>query len=123
MTANEESNDNQEAKTNEELEPLNPMVFHTRFSHVTEKIFAHLDEASISNCREIAKSWQESIDNRNILWLKIVQKRGANEAFQLACKNGHSKMAIMLLKKPEEFSIKVWGRYFERRGSFWEGYF
>ena len=34
LTTNEESNDNQEAKTNNELEPLNPMVFHKRFSHI-----------------------------------------------------------------------------------------
>ena len=69
--------------------PLNPMVFYPRFTHIAEKIFAFLDNKSLSNCREVGKSWQECIDNRNLLWIGIVNKVGGNEAFQWACRNGH----------------------------------
>ena len=92
LTAEEMPDSTKEAKSDLKAQPLNPMIFYTRFSHITEQIFAHLDKKSLSNCREVAKSWQESIDNRNILWLAVVNKIGAEEAFQLACKSGHSKM-------------------------------
>ena len=81
------------------IEPLNPMVFYPRFKHIVEKIFANLDSKSLSNCREIAKSWQECIDNKNLLWLAIVNKIGSNEAFQRACKTGHLKLFVMLFQK------------------------
>ena len=79
------------------------MVFYTRFSHITEQIFAHLDKTCLSKCREVTKSWQKSIDNRNISWLKIVEEIGSNEAFQLGYKNGHTEIVKILSKKPEEF--------------------
>ena len=90
-----------------EVQPLNPMVFSNRFSHITEQVFTSLDKKSISSCREVAKSWQESIDKKNILWIAIVQKIGANRAFQWACKKGHTKMTKMLLKKAKEFHLVI----------------
>ena len=99
LTTKEDSNTNLEGNNDIKVEPLNPMMFYARFSHIAEQIFAHLDNKSLSNCREIAKSWQECIDGRNIFWPKIVQKIDAVKAFETACKNGHSKLAEMLLKK------------------------
>ena len=36
----------------------------TRFAHIAEQIFPQLDNKSLANCREVAKSWQKFIDDR-----------------------------------------------------------
>ena len=81
---------------------LNPMVFHQGFQHITEQIFEKMDEKNLKNCREVAKSWQNCIDNQNILWIKMAKKNGGTKSFQLACKNGHFKMAKMVIQKATE---------------------
>ena len=86
---------------------LNPMVFYPGFPHIAEQIFEHLDNKSIKNCRKVSKSWQNCIDNRNILWNKIVNDEDGNKAFQLACKIGHSKIAGMLMNKSIELNIDL----------------
>ena len=53
--------------------PVNPLVFHSGFQHVTEKIFQKLDKESLKSCRLISKSWKDSIAERNILWMKIIE--------------------------------------------------
>ena len=77
---------------------LNPMVFYPGFPHIAEKIFKKLDNKSLKNCREVAKTWQNCIDNRGILWNKIVKREFRNKLFHLACINGNSKIAEILLK-------------------------
>ena len=74
--------------------PLNPMVFHSRYKHITEKIFVKIDMKTLKNCREVAQSWKELVDNKTILWMDEV---GTN-AFKLACKDGHSKLMEILLR-------------------------
>ena len=76
---------NNNSKIFEEL-PLNPMVFHPRFLHISEKIFDKMDDKCLKNCREITKSWQIAIDNKNTLWNKIATKNGGTETLQKACK-------------------------------------
>jgi len=44
---------------------LNPMIFHQRFIHITEHIFKKMDDKSLKNCREVAKVFQNFIDNQN----------------------------------------------------------
>ena len=89
------------------LPTLNPMVFHQGFQHITEQIFEKIDEKSLENCREVAKSLQTFIDNQNILWKKIAKKKGGKSSFQSACRNGHSKMASLLIQKATNFKIDV----------------
>ena len=36
-----------------------------RFSHIAKQIFEQLDNKSLTNCREVAKSWKKFIDERN----------------------------------------------------------
>ena len=60
-----------------------------------------MDVKSLKNCRKVSKSWWECIDNQNILWKNEV----GTKAFQLACKNGHSKMVEMLFQKSTEYNI------------------
>ena len=86
---------------------LNPMVFYPRFQHVTEQIFEHLDKQSLKNCRLVSKSWQESIDYKNILWNEVFENKVCSKAFQSSCKNGCTKIAKFLMKKPIEFNIEL----------------
>ena len=97
----DESSNEQEDMNEIKLDatPLNPMVFYSRFQHITEKIFKKSDKNSLKNFREVARIWQKSIDNQDILWNKIVKKENRNESFRLACIVGHSKIAEMLMNK------------------------
>ena len=43
-----------------------------RFSHIVKQIFEQLDNKSLTNCREVSKSWKKFIDERNMSWVRIV---------------------------------------------------
>ena len=43
-----------------------------RYPHLPEQIFQKLDNESLFKSREIARSWQNIIDERNYPWLRIV---------------------------------------------------
>ena len=90
-----------------DISPLNPLRFHSRFPHIVEKIFSYLDMKSLKKCREVSKAWQNSIDDPNLLWKKVVSKLGSNKAFQVACKNGLSKMVEMFLQQPGKFDFDI----------------
>ena len=83
---------------------INPMRFYLRFPHISEKIFQQSNKDSIKNSRKVCKSWQNCIDNKNILWRKIVKSNNCNEVFLSACKNGHFKMVEMLVDKNTQFN-------------------
>ena len=88
-----------------ELLPLNPMIFNPVFPHIVQKIFDQLDRGSLRSCREVSRSWLESVDNQNLLWKEIVKDEGCDKVFQFACKNGHIKMLEMLFQKPTRSNI------------------
>ena len=93
LLASDKKPDSINSQNAEELQlnkqALNPLVFHQGFQHITEQIFENMDDQSLKNCREVANSWQNCIDNQNILWSKIAKKNGGTESFKKACKNGH----------------------------------
>ena len=86
------SNDTSKGK----ISLLNPTVFHPRFTHIVDSIFDNLDDESLKNCREVSKSWQVSIDERGILWIKLFKNKDCNKAFQSSCQNGLLKIAQFL---------------------------
>ena len=43
-----------------------------KFPHLPEKIFKKLDNKSLSKCREVSRSWVNIIDEKNHLWLRVV---------------------------------------------------
>ena len=91
----------------EVLAPLNPMVFHPRFQHITKQIFKHLDNENLKNLREISISWQEFIDNRNILWNEVFKNKDCNNAFQLSCQDGLTNIARFLIKRSVHFKVNL----------------
>ena len=44
----------------------------TRFQHISEQIFEQLDNKSLANSREVSKSWQLFIDDKDYAWIRIV---------------------------------------------------
>ena len=56
-----------------EVSPLNPIVFYLRFPFSVEKIFEQLNKGSLRSCREVSKSWLDSIDSQNLFWKKNVK--------------------------------------------------
>ena len=45
---------------------LNPFKFFQGFQHITEKIFKKLDNKSLTDCREVTKSWKKYISLRAV---------------------------------------------------------
>ena len=115
-----------------------------RFPHLAEQIFQHLDNEDLAKSREVERLWQTFIDERNYLWLRIVNipsiLQGGNTymhiaaecgqvdmfeklldeeenknpkthrgitPFLVACKKGHLNIALILLKKCNEFKIDL----------------
>ena len=91
------------AKNNISLPPLNPMVFHARYLHITEIIFYKIDTKSLKKLRQVSTSWRKIIDDQKILW----KNETGTKAFKLACENGHSKLADILIKNSKKFNIDL----------------
>ena len=48
-------------------------TFIEAFPHIAEEIFQQLDDKSLTNCREVARSWSVFIDDRNLSWIRIIK--------------------------------------------------
>ena len=44
-----------------------------RFPHIALRIFEQLDNKSLTNCREVSRSWQKFIDDNHLSWIRIVK--------------------------------------------------
>jgi hypothetical protein len=76
-------------------------IFCSRILHIAENIFEQLDEKSLSNCREVAKSWQNCIDRRNLVWIRIVNVpkilQNGDTYLHIAAKTGQIKVYNSIL--------------------------
>ena len=77
-----------------------------RFAHVVERIFEQLDDKSLAKCREVEKSWQKFIDERNYPWIRIVEipkvlKYGFTY-LHLAAQTGQTEIFQLLIDKADE---------------------
>ena len=81
---------------------LSPLVFYPRFAHVTEQIFEQLDQKSLSNCKEVSKSWKEIIDHKNLPWIQIVNLpkilQNGETYLHHAAKTGQSEVFVKILE-------------------------
>ena len=79
---------------------LSPLVFYPRFAHVTEQIFEQLDQKSLSNCKEVSKSWKEIIDHKNLPWIQIVNVpkilQNGETYLHHTAKTGQSEMFVQV---------------------------
>ena len=45
-----------------------------RFPHIGEAIFDHLDDQSLTNCKEVARSLYNFLGNQKFPWIRVIQK-------------------------------------------------
>ena len=90
-----------------EIPLVNPMNFYPGFPHIAEQIFDNMDKRSLKTSRFLSKSWQEYIDDQNLLWKKIFEHEDSNKTFQIACFKGHSKKAEFLILNSANFNIDL----------------
>ena len=48
--------------------------FFSRFPHLSDKIFANIDHASIEECRLVSKSWKSYLDHSKPIQIRLIQK-------------------------------------------------
>ena len=91
---------------------LNPTVFYPRFAHITNQIFEQLDKKAVTICREVSKSWQEFVDEKNLPWIHIVKIPKTlcfGETYlHCAAKTGQLQVFGKLLESEEEKNPKIW---------------
>ena len=67
-----------------------------RTPHVSQQIFEQLDIKSLKDCREVTKSWQKSINRKNLTWLQNINipsiLRKGNTYLHIAAKTGHQEI-------------------------------
>ena len=94
-----------------DLPLINPFDFHSRFPHITEKVIEKLDDTTLKNCRQVAKSWQNYIDDTNVPWIRIVNipsiPQNGETYFQIAAKAGQSKITKMIIQDSKELDLDL----------------
>ena len=85
-----------------------------RFPHIAEKIFEQLDNKSLTNCREVTKSWQNFINEINLIWIRIVNiptiLSDGDTYLHLAAQTGQTEMFGEILADEHDKNPKNnWG--------------
>ena len=86
-----------------------------RFPHLPEQILEKLDNKSLTNSRVVGASWHNFIDGREYLWTRfkdaiddLTEKCKYGETpFHLACANGQSGIAEMIMSNFARLSIDL----------------
>ena len=75
-----------------------------------EQIFQKLDIKGLLKCKEVSKSWQNVIDERNYPWLRIVNiptiLKNGNTYLHLAAKTGQIEAYKEALNEEEDKNIR-----------------
>ena len=82
-----------------------------RFGHITKQIFSNLDDKSLSDCREVSKSWRNFLDGQKFLHIRIIQshiekKHEIGEPWKKLLKISNSEMIILLNSAVKEVYSK-----------------
>ena len=89
---------------------LNMQNLVLKFPHLPEQIFQKLELESLFKCREVTKSWQDIIDERNYPWLQIVNipriLNDGNTYFHLAVRMGQIEAFKAAFSEEEDKNIK-----------------
>ena len=82
----------------------------SRFPHIAEQTFAHLDTNALKNFREVAKSPQKFIDAKNLSWIRICNipttLHHGESYLHLAAKSGQLNIIENILEN-EQFNKEV----------------
>ena len=46
----------------------------SRFPLLAENIFKRLDQKSLTNCKEVSRKMQDSLENEKVLWKQMILK-------------------------------------------------
>ena len=75
------------------------------YPQIIQQIFEQLDSKNLVNCREVAKSWQDHIDNQNLTWIRIVEiptvLQHEDTYLHVAAKTGQTEIFEMILEEEE----------------------
>ena len=86
-----------------------------RFPHLPEQIFQKLDNETLFKSREVARSWQDLIDEGNYPWLRIVNiptiLKNENTYLHLSAETGQIEAFKTAFRKEEDKNIK--NHYFD----------
>ena len=86
-----------------------------RFSHLSEKIFEHLDYISITKCRKVNKKWQNYLDDGKIIRFKIIQSiRSTLEKFQKVGKSWDEAFNTLNTDALRDLGVSVKKVYIEK---------
>ena len=80
-----------------------------RFPHIAQQIFENLDNKSLTNCREVTRSWKQFIDNKKLTWFRICEKYCPNEGstiLHIAAKTGQTEMFEIIFEEEEKKNLK-----------------
>ena len=81
-----------------------------KFPHLPEKLFQKLDSESLFKCREVARSWENTIGRRNYSWLRIVNiptiLKERNSYLHLAVATGQIEAFNTAINQEEDKNIK-----------------
>ena len=82
-----------------------------KFPHLPEKIFQKLNDNGLVKSREIARSWQNFIDEKSYPWLRIVNipiiLKDGNTYLHIAAETGQIEKFNTALREAEDINIKT----------------
>ena len=78
-----------------------------RFPHLSEKIFAQLDNLGLSRCREVSKTWKTFLDQRKFFHIRSIQssfekKHKIEEPWKKFFNDSNTEMIILLSSAVKE---------------------
>ena len=77
-----------------------------RFPTLSDEIFEHLDEKSLTKCVEVDRKWQTTIVNEKVYLKKKIEKRSKNsERFSKEWSMTLVKLPLKLLRRLSEYMI------------------
>ena len=68
-----------------------------RFPHISEEIFGNLNDKSLVECREVCKSWCNSVDDKQC-WVRLIRN------YTRLCHKDFQKSWRKVLRKGETFN-------------------
>ena len=79
-----------------------------RFPYICDKIFSHLDNKSLVNCRLVSKNVKNCLDNEKILWTKMIKK------YVSRLVSHRRKCNMFNQNQNHDFDISSWSKFLKQ---------